>query len=91
MLDVPVQSHPTHNPGVWPLPSFNGRAPVIVDPAANCGVVDLAYAHDDVSDLVTTNGRPAHFMPSKTTLPFHCPLRGLSAQLNLERHLRLLS
>ena len=61
----------SRRPSVWPLPSLNGRDPVVVECYSETrGALDLAYARLDEDDLRMTyrpgsaNGTGAHFMPN---------------------------
>jgi hypothetical protein len=56
---------------IWPLPSINGRPPVVVGPNRRGPGVGLAYARQTSSDLFakyppnTLNGTASHFMPDR--------------------------
>lgn len=54
---------------VWPLPSLNGRSPVVVERRSKLPGIDLAYARASGDELLATypigaNGSMTHFMPS---------------------------
>ena len=79
MLDQQIQKsrrrRPSRNtepasPPVWPMPTLNGRAPVVISSNPKSPGLDLAYQRANVSDLLATypvdsaNGTARHFMPN---------------------------
>jgi hypothetical protein len=78
------QSHP-----VWPLPSLNGREPVVVERNAKMPGIDVAYARAFPTELLAkypigTNGSPTHFMPS--SMPAYAVGDGFIAYAGKQAH-----
>lgn len=74
------RSAPRLSHAVWPLPSLNGRSPVVCASRSKLPGVDLAYARAHEGELIEqfplgTHGSTTHFMPSST--PAFCVADGV--------------
>ena len=75
--DAALADARTRNPPVWPLPRFDGRAPVVIGPRRpDQAGIDLAYQRGDATELAamyppgSENGTARYFMPS--LIPAFC-------------------
>lgn len=92
MLTLSTSPHATrsnkHAHPVWPLPSVNGREPVVIATGAKMPGIDLAYARTYPSELlahpIDQNGSPAHFMPS--SIPAYAVSDGVIAYAGKQGH-----
>lgn len=71
----PTQPAPRRMHPVWPLPSLNGRDPVVIERGSKFPGLDLAYARPNETELIAKyplgpNGTATHFMPD--LLPTFC-------------------
>ena len=66
----PVRNTEPASPPVWPMPTLNGRAPVVIPSNSKSPGLALAYQRANVSELLATypvdsaNGTARHFMPN---------------------------